>query len=82
MNFLFRRPNLENTLSIWTIRYNPSDFPGKFTARRHWILPTSIATQEVFIGETLEEIRKMLPKGLYRIPRSPEDDPVIIESWI
>ena len=74
---------MANPLSIWTICKNPSDHPGKFTARRHEVFPgRSSATQHLLVADSLEAIRALLPPGLYLIPREPNDDPVIVESWI
>jgi hypothetical protein len=72
-----------DVLSLWTVRANPSDFPGKFVARRHeigagWHGPTA----DHHIADTLEELRRALPPGLTRLERSAADDPVILESWL
>lgn len=64
---------------LWTIYKHPSDYPDKYVARK-FILDKP--TSEILIGDTLEEIRKMLPLGLTRFDRNPEDDPVIVETWI
>jgi len=66
-------------MEIWTIYKHPLDYPEKFVARKFiFDKPTS----EILIGDTLEEIRKLLPGGLTRIERDPKDDPVIVEAWI
>jgi hypothetical protein len=40
------------------------------------------AAQAIYMAAvTLEEIREMLPPGLVRFSRAPEDDPVILETW-
>lgn len=70
-------------LSIWTITANPADFPGKIVARRFLIEGRVVAvTTDTHIAEDLEAVRAMLPLGLINIGRQPEDDPVIVESWI
>jgi len=33
-------------------------------------------------ASTLEELREKLPFGLHRLPRNPNDDPVIVETWV
>lgn len=74
---------MSDTLNIWTITDNPSDFPGKFVARRHVVGGASAhPTDQHFVADTLAEIRAALPSGLICIARGPEDDPVIVESWI
>jgi hypothetical protein len=72
----------EKPLSLWTICKNPTDYPNKFTARQFVIKPNEVVTTHNLIVEnTLEEIRQHM-KGLVRIPRDINDDPVIVEVWI
>ena len=70
-------------LGMWAVTCNPSDHPGKFVARK-WLIGrgTMAATAEQHIADTLDGVRDMLPRGLIAIPRHPNDDPVIVESWI
>jgi hypothetical protein len=68
-----------NGLFIWTIYDHPSDFPDKFVARCfHYDKPT----EAFLLADTLDEIRRLIPQGLYRLDRQPNDDPVIVETWI
>jgi len=72
-------------MPMWVICKNPSDYPGKFTARLHIIdfdTKQSIPTKEMFVADTLDEARELIPQGLALIPRYPNDDPVIVETWI
>jgi hypothetical protein len=69
-------------LSIWTVYQNPSDYPGKFVARRSEITRDITHTNDMFVANTLEEIRALLPVGLHRIERYQLDDPVIVECWV
>lgn len=66
-------------LELWTIYDKPDDFPGGFVARK-WLLDQP--TSELLQNQTLEGIRAMLPHGLMCLPRAPEDDPRIVETWI
>lgn len=66
-------------LPIWVIYQNPTDRPGLFVARK-WLLDK--ATEELFEATTLQMVRDQLPTGLTCLPRSPMDDPVIVESWV
>lgn len=71
-------------LDIWTVTLNPSDYPGKAVARR-WVVTAKaqVATDEAVIADDLAKVRLVLEdRGLVCIPRSPEDDPVIVESWV
>lgn len=70
-------------LSQWVIYNSPRDYPGKFVVRRWEIRPgIPIPTSDVGTADTLEEIRRMIPSGLYRLPRFDEDEPQIVEVWI
>jgi hypothetical protein len=69
-------------LDLITIFNNPSDFPGLFVARIFSIcdgevVPGNLVAQ----GKTLDEVRKQLPPGLFRLEREPNDDEKIVESW-
>ena len=71
----------------YTIYKNPSDFPGKFVIRAFTIKPkAAIAHSSPFyVGPSADACRKHLSDnvpGLFPIPRSPTDDPVIVETWI
>jgi hypothetical protein len=81
----------EERLDIWVVYDHPRDFPDNIVARRNIVLRTGIilkATNDA--GDagfkrflTLDEARAWLSaKGLTKIPRAPDDDPVILESWI
>jgi hypothetical protein len=67
----------------WTVYDHPSDYPDGFVARR-WIATTHavLPTGEMFVADTLNEIRDLLPPGLTMFPRMEEDDPVILEVWL
>lgn len=71
-------------LIIYTVYHNPLDYPGKFVVRQHLIGKNTVeAFQEIFcIGDSLEEVRNKIPLGLVLIPRSPEDEKQIVESWM
>jgi len=70
-------------LAFWVIYNKPSDYPNHFVVRRQRALPGEIVPEKLAqIAETLEEARKLIPPGLYCLGRFPDDDPVIVESWI
>lgn len=73
-----------DTLSIWTITANPTDYPGQHVARRHVIMPAAEAgpTDDLRIANNLDQVRAQLPAGLVNLGREPTEDPVIVESWI
>lgn len=66
-------------LRTWTIYKHPLDHPDKYVVRG-WIDGTPDRTAHV--ADTLDEARDLVPAGLTRFPRNPEDDPVIVETWL
>jgi DNA-binding IclR family transcriptional regulator len=73
-----------NELEIWTICESPSDYPGKYTLRRHVIAAgLTFADQNCIISDALEPLRaRMRARHLHCLGRLEHDDPVIVESWI
>lgn len=66
-------------LFIWTIYKHPTDYPDKFVARCfNYDRPTTA----FYVADTLEEIRRLIPQGLFRLDRDERDDPVIVECWL
>lgn len=65
---------------LWTVYDNPTDFPGLYVARQFTL---NGPTKNVFTSESLGALRAIFQqRGMTPMPRSPGDDPVIIESWI
>lgn len=70
---------IKKELEIWTVYRKPLDYPTMYVARK-FIL--NKPTDEILVAPTLKLLRNKLPQGLYRIPRSAHDDPVIEECWV
>jgi len=70
-------------MSQYVIYNNPRDYPGKYVMRR-WDIRAGemIATDNMELAETLEEIRGKVPPGLYCLERFEDDDPCIVEVWL
>jgi hypothetical protein len=70
-------------MTQWTIYDSPADFPGRFVVRQwevhRWGM---VASSNVRAFDTLQQARESLPEGLIVIPRSPEDVPSIVETWM
>ena len=58
---------------------NPKDYPGKYVAR---LWDTNIPTHTIAIADNLEEIRETKPAEMVIMGRQPQDDPIIVETWI
>jgi hypothetical protein len=70
-------------LSIWTVYDHPRDYPNSWVARRFEISNKGVGiTREMFLADTLEELRVLLPVGLVRLNRQASDDPKIVETWL
>ena len=72
------------TLSVWTIFDRPLDYPHGFIARKFNVKKGAVSpTKEIILGNDLEVIRnKLASQGLVAIPRSPEDNQSVVETWI
>ena len=72
--------SMVKVVPIIVIYDKPKDYPSNFVARL-WDINNK-PTSYVVVADSLEEIRKLLPNNLTRIPRSEADDPVIIETYL
>jgi hypothetical protein len=69
-------------LCSWTVFDHPADAPNWYVAR---LFVLDEPTDEVFLGDTLEEARRFINKnypGLVCIPRRPQDNAVVVETWL
>lgn len=72
-------------LVMWTIYERPADFPDHFVVRPHLITRDGPVAQQVgCLTDSLEQAREVASDDGWRhlIPRAPEDDPVIVETWL
>jgi hypothetical protein len=44
--------------------------------------PDAPVSLHYLVADTLAELRAMRPQGSWTLNRAPEDDPVIVETWI
>jgi hypothetical protein len=79
----------DRKVSLWTIYDHPDDYPESFVARRFEVTApddwpaTAEATADVIESASLAPLREgMVERGLTVIPRSPEDQSNIVESWL
>lgn len=71
-------------LTMWTVYDRPSDAPEYYVARLWHIAPGQPhPTSTVIASSNLEIVRDyLLELGLTQLPRTEEDDPVILECWL
>jgi hypothetical protein len=75
----------DGPLWIWVVYDHPRDHPDHYVARAQRILTDGSleVSGTAFSSPNLEDIRAyMEAKGLVRMERHDEDDPVILETWI
>jgi hypothetical protein len=72
-----------DALVIWCLYEHPSDYPQQWVARA-CLLDCSSArpVRNALLADSLEELRGLLPRGLYRVDREPLDDPCLREVWL
>lgn len=77
-------PPEQPPLKLFTIYDHPKDYPDHFVVRGFTIAGgVPIPDKEPLLFKYLEVARQlMLGAGKHRLPPNPEDDPVIVESWI
>lgn len=75
-----------HALAVYTIYDHPTDFPQGYIARLFLVSSDGpVPTDEAFADAHLDEVRQWIQRvapGAVRIPRSPEDDPAILETWL
>ena len=71
---------------IVTVYDHPQDFPHGYVARAHIIAyggKTTYVSPMIYVGrETLDEVRAAIPPDMVKMIRHPQDDPVIIETYM
>lgn len=74
-----------DALTIWTLYDNPKDYPGMFVLRE-WAITGGDEPQPLpgtFVAPRIETLRSQMEgMGLTCLPRSPGDEPHIVECWI
>lgn len=75
--------SLRERLPMWTVYDHPLDHPDVYVARLSLTLPEPVHLPMALACPELEPIREQLASlGLTRLHRFPNDDPVILETWI
>lgn len=71
-----------DALVMYVIYRQPLDHPDKIVTRKFFVTDKANPTHEFMLHDSLQAARVALPDGLYCIPRSPGDEPQIVESWV
>lgn len=71
---------------IVTVYDHPKDFPHGYVARMNISAnggKTTYVPPTIYIGrETLDEVRAAIPPDMVKMMRHPQDDPVILETYV
>lgn len=78
---------------IVTVYDHPQDFPNGYVARAHIVAQnrygimgcgkSAYASPTIYIArETLDEVHAAIPDDMVKMIRHPQDDPVIIETYV
>lgn len=81
----FQRDKKRVFLDMYTIYEHPKDYPTKFVVRRWMIVDgeqREVAENACQLADSLVEARTLIPPGYFLTTRAPEDDPVIVETWL
>lgn len=74
----------DTRIVMFVIYDHPADFPNEFVCRRCYPDAGRVEFDpDLFArGKTLGEVRDQIPAGACRLEWSPDDDPVIVETWL
>jgi len=76
----------DEVMAVYTITTNTKDYGQRFVVRVHRVIKGTTEpradAEPLAVAETLEQARHALPDGLFNLGRDPQDDPVIVESWV
>ena len=70
------------SIVMYVIYRHPLDHPTKIVTRKFLINDQPRPTKEYLLHDSIEDARTALPRGLWQIPRDPNDEPQIVESWV
>ena len=74
---------LDQQLPMFVITDHPTDWPDFYVARLHLTLPEDVAMPLAIMDPDLEALQETLEAlGLTKVMRNPDDDPIILETWL
>lgn len=66
-------------IPVIIVTANQDDYPRRYVARL-WDMSVPTSTQYMALEDTLEELRKIIPAEMSRLPAAPDDS--IVEAWL
>lgn len=77
---------MDSYLAIYTLYFNPTDYPDKYVIRRFLIMPEvsyPVPDENVLIvAATRELAEEHIHKSLVWMPRHKDDDEKILGTWM
>lgn len=77
-----QHPDFVNDMVQYTVYESPLDFPGKYVIRQFVIRVNGTRPLTGFVCDTIEQARSLVPDGMVRLMRTPQDHPSVVEVWI
>ena len=80
-----RRPMPEGAFMVhWTIYDHPKDYPDGYVLRAQFIMKDNSVRPDAiaWYADHPDKLRAIVPRDKVCLMRMPEDDPVILETWI
>lgn len=71
-------------LPVYTVYYDPSDYPGQYVVRRFRVTAGAPRpdAEPLYVGDSLLRARSLIPLGLICFTADDGDDPCVLESWM
>jgi hypothetical protein len=74
---------LHDRLPMFVVCDHPTDFPDFYVARLHLTLPEDEVQPFAIMERELSKLHAIMEAlGLHKLMPAPEDDPVILETWL
>lgn len=76
---------MSDPLFMYVVYDHPKDYPENYVVRRGAVRDNGILFVDAIptaVAQTLPEARDAIPFGLVRVDRDPDDDPVVVETWL
>jgi len=79
-----REPPPGTVMVQWVIFDRPADHPEDFVLRAFFIMPGGkvYADSVAWKAKTVDELRRLVPRGLHCLPRFDKDDRAVVEVWL
>jgi DNA-binding CsgD family transcriptional regulator len=79
-----RVPPPDTFMTQWVIFEHPQDHPDDYVLRAFYIMKGGalFVDNVAWKAKTVDELRQLIPAGLYKLRRFEQDDAAIVEVWL